>query len=281
MARQFKTQAVSAHRPGYPGAGDDVDLDVLLRGGLRSLFSPWTIVAAGALGLLSAVLPRGASAGEEEALLKPIEDIEKEVRAIREHYTDKEGVTTEYTQGERRGVVELASNPPILLWAVKQEVADMREKIVGKVAVSAPLDEADSYLQALFREVAHKVFAAYDINVDTSVALERDGEGGERIEFEADGFNRNINVGFEIRSSRQDEPLDCLSAEESADRRKELLEAGELKTLDAMIGENQINLFVYDTEKSEDDFLDPAACVDAFIDSLVNYLNWLRTEGRL
>lgn len=303
MPKRFTVRSVSVCRPGYPGAGDDVDLDRLLRGGFRTLFSPWTLLLSGALGISPAILSP-ARAGEEEPIEKSTEQIEADVAAVREKYiaslappaAEQEGATAEgaapgtptnkYLKGELIEFQVLPENPKVKLWAVVPLETSPR-RIFGVAEAKAPHIKTggnveESELQLLFRRVAFDVFGAFGLGVEENVQLELKRTFDlVSQEFEADGYDRNAKVGFEIRTKRTDAELECRSESDATPLRQKLLEIEELPALNQKIKDGELNMFVHDVYKAENSTLDPQKSVEVFIDTLVDYLNWLKSEGKI
>lgn len=279
MKRGFRVQAVPRHAPGYPGKDEAIDVTQLLRGGFRSLFSPWTLLAAGAIGLLPVSLQR-VNAGEEEPVKLIDADLERKVSAVIAKYVEEVRALNqgeEYTAGVAAEAKFLAANPSITYWQAAPDTSVERGEACAPVPAS--LDEESDW-HARMRIAAKALFELYGVQVsdNTKVSL-GEGEGG--VDFSADGYDEKHRVGFEIIDVDQysllyQEDPEALSVIKGA-----LLESGELTALNKAIEDGSINMFVVSEGIDPFDTLDPAERLRCFMESVVTYLDWLKAEGKI
>lgn len=278
MKKTFKIQAQGSDRPGYPGKDADIDVRRLLNGTMGRLFSPWTLFTACALGITPMAL-HSAAAGDEEPSKKSQEQIDKEVVELIKKYTEdlpRRTDTDMVGPGQTMEYKYLTANPAVKEWRVSQP--ECVQEIDGDVMVAVPgeLSKKSEAYNAL-RQAAREMFEIYGLKVkeqaSVSVAAK---EGGVAVAFQADGYDPDARVGFEIRT-----PYEVHSAPKSEQEGEQLLEERELESLNEAVRRGEINMFVSVEDETTSEYGDPVDTLRCFIESLTDYLNWLKAEGKI
>ncbi len=120
------------------------------------------------------------------------------------------------------------------------------------------------------RKLTEDLFSAYGIPLETHVPLK-----GEGYAFTADGYNRELNVGFEIRSGYlRGLGWNARWAEQKSGA--DFLGHDELVSLERDVKHNRIAMFVCDPNEVYDG--DEYLAMSYYLASVIDYLNWIHGD---
>jgi len=122
------------------------------------------------------------------------------------------------------------------------------------------------------RVAAKRLFEAYGIPLESSVMLAGDG-----YRFEADGYNQELGIGFEIRGDMDQQQIfgwDASTAEEAEGTA--FLGQEELPALERDVNHDKVDLFVCDPYLNYDG--DHRMAMSYYLASVIDYLNWIHGD---
>ena len=273
----------------YPDHRSGVEARELIRLHIGRLFSPLTMMMAGALGYL-AYLGNGsaARAADEPVPARSAEDIAREVAVARSRYVQEAETAAagrQFSASRRDDNPILSANPALV--GVFPLAPEAGQEVLGKMCVPMPPDQVvEPEKKKWLETIALEMFKIYGVElaVDAPVDLQ-DADGRlQRVDFQADGFDAVRRVGFEILY-REEQSSHAAHAEEHPEASrvaaKSLLTFDEMQPFNEWLNSKTVSFFAAYVDDYDRVELSPVEQAQAFIDSLVRYLDWLKSQGRI
>jgi hypothetical protein len=259
MAPLVVRPVASTYDPGYPRFTEICDWSSLLEPGRTSLLRPAALFA----GLLGSCLfvADGRAADAPEAKPKP-------------------PLQSSNARADSIANAALAEVRSTGHWFARSG-ADMVQVVPGQPAITVPVIRVsfgNSYVGifdvARAQKATIEMFAAYGVKLVPKHHFQRDG-----IEFEADGYDPVSKVGFEILGVDDPDP----SARTKAAPRPagEVLDAGETSILKDHVVAGSESFFLAEASSYPNMDGDQYTPLRAYLKSALDYLDWLKKQGRL
>lgn len=254
--------------PGYPRSLTEREIDDLLRPSLLNRFGKKAMVAAGAVvtGLtlsgaacslaqppMGPPLPKaGLSTNKDKAFRDKIYKMSHEVLGDKVGFWDERSSIL-YKQ-------ELANNPPIKY---------------SRIAISFGNSYIGIFDTDKAKEATFKLFEQWGIKLEKDVAIK-----GEGYEFRADGYNKDLNIGFEIVMPEGFVGLDARK-KLPVQPQEHKLDAEELKALDKDIKSGKRRIFVVQGTGYPNMDGDLYTPMQYYLASVIDYLNWVHGDPNM
>jgi len=257
MRRPLEVRPVPAgYRPGYPRFVEVTDWERLLRPSGSLLFG----------GLLGAALLVPERAGAQDAppppVGPPLASSNARAAAIANRALDEVRKSGFRYQRSETGEEEVVKGSPKVTFP--------------KIRISYGNSYVGVFDLARAKQVTVELFAAYGVRLEERHLFKKDG-----VEFEADGYDPKRKIGFELLGS--DRPPGGLSEKvppRESDPAK-LLDDAETAKLKEQVAAKQESLFLAPVEKYPNMDGDQYTPLRAYLKSALDYLDWLKREGRL
>ncbi|MCE9611946.1 MAG: hypothetical protein K8R23_17245 [Chthoniobacter sp.] len=261
--KPLKVKAIKKHyNPRYPQFVEVTDWRHLVHTSNRSLFHPSTLLFAGLLG--SSIFVTNDTQAQEQKLparppLRSGNENAAEIanKALAE--VAKTGFWFEHSQTGNEKIVE--GNPAVKIPQIRISFGNSYVGVFDTIRA---------------KEVTLKLFEAYGVKLESNFMFKKEG-----VSFEADGYDPKKKVGFEILGA--DRPPQGFSRQKpkvESDPAK-LLDDAETKSLKEAVAKGQESLFLVPAEKYPNMDNDQYTPLRAYLQSVLDYLDWLKLQGRL
>lgn len=252
-------------QPRYPGCHEPVDLAPAV----RRWFSPVTLALAGLSGLCLPSLQNANGADDEEAARPTDKQVQQVIDEYLKNYAQPDSEKMEIRLDPIPGPI--TANPAVRrateTWKEPQPIGDNMVELSGKVIARVerpPLDVEKA------RAAACELFKLYGVELKQDVTV-TDGS----VKFEADGYNASAKIGFELIQTT----VQHLYGEvENTD--KDLV-PGEYGELTQSVEKNKNNVLVIQDADLGASSISEYSAMKAFLQSVADYLEWLKKSGRL
>jgi len=259
---QFKIKPVRRTRkPKYPGVDDRPDMDQILRSSILRRFSNATVA-------MTAMLSIGTVAGA--GLFAADDDIENEIRKVDQKKV--QAIVDKYLkdlgqarQGEKLGKMKTLSNNPDI------SIAEAGENYAIKLGDI----KSTSFHVSKVKEATKELFKLYGVKIKKDQSYHK----GD-VEFEVDGYDKSKKIGFEFRYSNKSY-YDYDKGESKNATDEQYLSAEEMKELNKQVKKGKANILVIPADQFQHTSKSRHILVKAYLQTVVDYLEWLRTEGKL
>ncbi len=273
----------SDYLPRYPRELTETQIRELLQPSLWQRFSFETLaIGALVMGLVLTGCEANTAFAQQENRYQP--EVESVDEIPRIAVPLKSGKTTSSDPNLKKKVEKLAAemlgNHERKSWNDEASIRLQRDLKANPPIKypSIPISCGNSYV-GIFdtegaKEATHKMFAAYGIVLKKDVVIQGDG-----YQFVADGYNEELNVGFElvipegrVGLNGQELPKQ-LDAEKLGEKEKAALD-GDLET-------GKLRLFVANAKGFKNMDGDLYTPLEYYLASVVDYLDWVHGEQRI
>lgn len=241
----------------------------------------FVLLALVAAGMQGWSLPRAGWAEEGTAEDKAPADLLEEAKAVLAAHLasmKSELEPDEYYDGVEEKIVEVEANPPLKTWSKAPEGGPI---CVTPFSPGIEDLEGESEWRKRLLAAAVELFAVYGVDVSSGKQIVL-GSGENEVEFAVDGYDPERKIGFEVLDPNLSALAESEDEESSALARARLLEHRELQEMSAQISSGKINVFIGSyPERTPMANLDPAERFRCFMESVVEYLAWLKAEGKI
>jgi hypothetical protein len=260
------------YRPGYPRFVEVEDWESLIRASNGRLFRPETLLFAGILGTSLFLAVSGcapapvqearADGPDEPAPGPPLKSPNAKVAEIANRALGevrKTGFWYPRSKVEQAAVVK--GNPSVT---------------IPKIPISFGNSHLGVFDTTRAKKITLELFAAYGLKLEGSHRFQK----GEVV-FEADGYDPKAKIGFEIlKSDRAPGALESPPPKPETDPAK-LLDDKETAALKQAVAGGQETFFLAPVEAYPNMDGDQYTPLRAYLQSVLDYLEWLKQQGRL
>ncbi|MCE9552796.1 MAG: hypothetical protein K8T91_05395 [Planctomycetes bacterium] len=250
------------YNPRYPSFVEVEDWEVLIRETNQSLFGPSTLLFAGILG--GSLFVSGAQA--EEPAKPPVgppltSSIPKAAEIANAALEETAASGHWFANSKTREENVVDGNPAVIVPVIRISFGNSYVGVFDTVRA---------------KQATIKMFEAYGVQLQPNHQFKRDG-----IKFEAGGYDPKKNIGFEILGS--DQPPGALNEpppkpEAEADK---LLDPKETAALKEAVAKRRELLFLAPVQQYPNMDGDQYTPLRAYLQSVIDYLEWLKQQGRL
>lgn len=241
----------ASYNPGYPRFTEVPDWERLIRPSSERLFHPATLLFAGLLG---------------SSLLVPAQAADLPGGDLKTSNSEAGKIARETLSG-------LSDS-----WFKNSEITRETDPTTGNPALTLPqirISFGNSFMGVFDTSRAKKatvaLFAAYGVNLTPDYAYKKDG-----VEFTVDGYDPEKKIGFEIVGDDPPNFAEPLEPPPKID-----LDPQEAETLKAKVKAGRETLFLAPVGKYPNMDGDQYTPTRAYLQSVLDYLEWLKAEGRL
>ena len=249
--------------PGYPRFSEIDDWASLLEPGRSTLFPAQALAFAGLLGTCL-LLGEGRAVAQEQdpEVGPPLQSRNAEAAKIANEALERVRKSGFWYKGSKVEKLEVTKGSPAVT--------------VPKIRISFGNSYVGVFDTARAKKATIDMFAAYGVDLESN---HRFAKGG--VEFEADGYDPKRKVGFEILGSdRPPAGVDGVIPPPDGNRKRSLDDA-ETRALKDRVEKGEELLFltpVVNYPNMDDDQYTP---LRAYLQSALDYLDWLARQGKL
>lgn len=246
--------------PGYPRFVEVEDWESLVAASSGRLFRPSTLVFAGLLGTSLLVDARAQEAWQ--AVGPPLEASNEQAAAIANAALDEvKGSTFWFHNSSVKKIEVVSGNPAVTVPVIRVVFGNAYVGVFDLVRAKKAILE---------------LFDAYGVNLQSGYRFAKDG-----IEFEADGYDPKRCIGFEIVGSENPPRGFGNSQREVKIEPGEQLDKEETEKLKKSISAGDEAMFLTPAEAYPNMDHDQYTPLRAYLQSVLDYLEWLKQNGRL
>ena len=255
--------------PGYPSFLEVDDWEELVCLSSRRIFDPATLLFAGILGGAFFVSAAGASAPEVEPTKVKPPPMESPLKAS----------NPKAVEIAQKALAEVQTTGGYY----KTHTISQREVVKSNPQVTVPhirIFYGNSYLGVFDTKRAKQatlaMFEAYGVKLQPNQAFNKGG-----VQFQADGYNAEKKIGFEIMLPDKALGLSRPKPTDAPPPPAQALDEKEVKALGEMVAAKKESLFVAPAELYPNMDGDQYTPLRSYLQSVLDYLEWLKQQGRI
>lgn len=250
----------TSYDPGYPRFVEIAEWEQLLAVSNRSIFHPSTLLFAGILG--SALLVEAGAAEGENVGGPPLKAANPRAAEIANAALEKVKESGFWFKSSKDGELRpVKGNPPIVAPQIRVSFGNSYVGIFDAVRA---------------KKVTIELFAAYGVKLLADYPFKKSG-----IEFLADGYDPERKIGFEIiGADNPDRGFSRVEPKQEKDPAKALDEK-EAKQLEESVADGKETMFLAPASAYPNMDGDQYTPLRAYLRSVIDYLDWLKKNGRL